>query len=431
MPRHVDISSPLFGERLKALRRKHGLSRRDVADALDVSTKAITNWENGHQEKALEHNILRLAQLLEVEFDYLVYGREPESTAAKPVAGPSPSPRRFAILLVVLAAVLVVGYGVLQRARARDVEVVVEGNRIVARDGILGWRMWSDQFDSNVFVTRMIGHGRGRMVTVGLSGTYPDTGRLMCRRARDGRILWEDRPDLAEAGRVFGPVGAETVGFGVRRMETADIDGDGVPEIAVQYGHNKWFPSYVRIYRIDGTVVGTYYNGGACYDLRASDIDHDGKDEILVAATNNGAAYEGASLILLDELHCNGASRDSLMMADCPLPDSSAVRVVFPQWDQRYMSDCGARPGSGRLQAERINTHFTPDGSARITIDVAVGTCILVVTLDGDLHPLHADLSDAFVGSMNSWPEADRRTFLVGLDSWLKSSYRYGAAADE
>jgi hypothetical protein len=150
---------------------------------------------------------------------------------------------------------------------------------------------------------------------------------------------------------------------------------------------------------------------------------------VLAAATNNGPAYQGASVILLDRDHCSGASRDSLMMVDSPLPDSSAVRVILPQWERRFMALCGAAAEGSRLQAGHIRTHVMPGGEVVVSVDVRVNDWPVVVMFDDDLRPLHAEPSDEFLRLMQSWSAEDRKQFLDGLDGWLAGHYRYGALA--
>jgi transcriptional regulator with XRE-family HTH domain len=433
MPKNVDISSPEFRKRLIALRRRKGLSRRTMADAIGVTTRAYTNWETGKQRSAMEHNLLRLAEVLEVDFDYLVHG-EIETPAAPPAVPDVPAPPRpryngwrtpaIVIAVVVGLAALLAFYS----SWSHGVYLDVSGSRLVARDPLLKFPRWRIEHDSAVKSATTVDCRLGRLVVYGLSGDTPDTGRLFARRSGDGKELWHDTPNFVETSRVFGSVGGEPPGYGVRDIDVGDIDGDGQPEIVARFGHNLWYPNYVRTYRCDGTVMGTYYNCGAIYDTRVIDLDNDGKDEILAAATNNGRAYQGATLFILDDTHLNGASSDSLMMTDCPLADSSLVRVVFPAWEPRFMTLCGADNDGARLSAGRLRIGPGPKG-ATIAADIQVNEWPLVMTLDTKLHALSISPSDTFQRLMETWNEADRRDFLAYLDRWKSTPYRYGELA--
>ncbi|MCJ7967703.1 MAG: helix-turn-helix domain-containing protein [Lactococcus lactis] len=44
----------VFAERLKELRKQNKLTQQDIANKLDVSRVAYTNWENGKREPNLE-----------------------------------------------------------------------------------------------------------------------------------------------------------------------------------------------------------------------------------------------------------------------------------------------------------------------------------------------------------------------------------------
>lgn len=67
-----------FGERLKELRIRKGLTHQEIADYLGVSRSTISYYENGKNEPRIE-GLIKLAELLEVSLDYLITGKENES----------------------------------------------------------------------------------------------------------------------------------------------------------------------------------------------------------------------------------------------------------------------------------------------------------------------------------------------------------------
>lgn len=53
-----------FPERLKQLRKEAGLSQRQLANFVGVSTAAVSCWETGTREVPAGHNLVRLAEAL-------------------------------------------------------------------------------------------------------------------------------------------------------------------------------------------------------------------------------------------------------------------------------------------------------------------------------------------------------------------------------
>lgn len=60
-----------FASRLKEVRLENGLTCKQVADALNVSTRLVHFWESGDRECNFE-TLLKLSELLNVTIDYLL-----------------------------------------------------------------------------------------------------------------------------------------------------------------------------------------------------------------------------------------------------------------------------------------------------------------------------------------------------------------------
>ena len=60
-----------LNERLKALRKKKGMSQLELAEALDVSRQAVSKWESGRSAPSTE-NLLRLSGIYGIPLDALV-----------------------------------------------------------------------------------------------------------------------------------------------------------------------------------------------------------------------------------------------------------------------------------------------------------------------------------------------------------------------
>ena len=64
-----------FGEQLKALRIERGLTRATLAEAVSVSVRLISYWENGQRECGFDA-LIKLADYFEVSTDYLLGRKE-------------------------------------------------------------------------------------------------------------------------------------------------------------------------------------------------------------------------------------------------------------------------------------------------------------------------------------------------------------------
>ena len=60
-----------FAERVRQLREEKGLSRKDVADALYVSTRLVGYWEMGERECNFDM-LIKISKFFAVSTDYLL-----------------------------------------------------------------------------------------------------------------------------------------------------------------------------------------------------------------------------------------------------------------------------------------------------------------------------------------------------------------------
>jgi len=63
-----------LGERITELRTVCGLSQNQLAKAMEVSRQAVSKWETG-QSTPDAMNMIRLAEVLETDVEYLITGR--------------------------------------------------------------------------------------------------------------------------------------------------------------------------------------------------------------------------------------------------------------------------------------------------------------------------------------------------------------------
>lgn len=74
-----------IGKRISALRREKGLKQEDIAQALGVSSQAVSKWEN--DQSCPDISLLpKLARLLGVSVDTLLSGEE-EKPGCRACAG--------------------------------------------------------------------------------------------------------------------------------------------------------------------------------------------------------------------------------------------------------------------------------------------------------------------------------------------------------
>ena len=66
-----------LGERILTLRQERGISQADLASRLDVSRQAVSKWEKG-QSSPDTVKLIQLAELFDVEVEYLATGIVPE-----------------------------------------------------------------------------------------------------------------------------------------------------------------------------------------------------------------------------------------------------------------------------------------------------------------------------------------------------------------
>lgn len=65
-----------IGKRISALRKEKDISQVELAQLLEVSRQAVSKWEND-QASPDTGKLIRLAQILDTEVEYLATGRKP------------------------------------------------------------------------------------------------------------------------------------------------------------------------------------------------------------------------------------------------------------------------------------------------------------------------------------------------------------------
>ncbi len=86
---------PTFGERLKVLREKAGLSQAELAERAGISQRAISHWELGKREPLISA-VQKLCAALGVSCD-VFFAKDEDSSAEDPEptkAKPKPTPKK-------------------------------------------------------------------------------------------------------------------------------------------------------------------------------------------------------------------------------------------------------------------------------------------------------------------------------------------------
>ena len=60
---------------IKKLREEKGMTQDDLAEKLNVTRQAVSNWENGKTQPDIE-TLTRLAEIFDVSVERIIYGKE-------------------------------------------------------------------------------------------------------------------------------------------------------------------------------------------------------------------------------------------------------------------------------------------------------------------------------------------------------------------
>jgi len=68
-----------IGDRIRDLRDRRGFKQQELAEKIGTSRQVLSNWERSYTPVDTE-GVAKLAKVLEVSADYILYGREGGST---------------------------------------------------------------------------------------------------------------------------------------------------------------------------------------------------------------------------------------------------------------------------------------------------------------------------------------------------------------
>lgn len=423
MSRNVDISLCDLPERLKRLREAQHLTQADLAERAGLSYRTVLDLEKGRRDRVQSKTLMLLSNALGVDYETLI---EPVRRDETPVGR-----RRIPTWALFLGPVLLVA-AVLATLGLRDAdryEVDREGHRVVARDDWLGLRCWSRSFEAKIRFCEISPRNKD-VVLVGLYGDTVEGGYLVALGRDHGRILWRVAPDVAAVADAFGEEVAYAANYSCTAIAAPDLDGDGVPELVARFCHALWYPNTLCFIGPEGELESQYSHKGHLYAQLVQDLDGDGRDELIECGTNNTKAYQGATVLILDESHRSGASVDAEAAPQSTVPDSARVRLVLPQFPEPYMRQLGAQ----RLEASLIKSGTGADGEVHLLVTVGTKSeAMLIVELDRDLRPLSCGVCDGFLDRMERehWPaelvDGTGPGDPAWREAWLEQAVRFEA----
>jgi len=398
-PRNVELDRD-FGARLRVLREGRLLSKTELAHRAGISAKSVGDLEAGKRKRAQENTLMSLAEALGMTFADLM-------APGTPVPPRHDAPRRrwphawiVAVVIVAVAVAALAGVWSFARSHARW---TVDDTVVTVRDGVLGIELWSlDAAPNPVHV--FPSPWTEEEILVGLSGRTEAGGVLQCRNLATGKILWEVRPDVAAVVRAFGEDIVLSGNFSCTGVHPVDFAGDGEPEALVTYCHSKYYPMCLCTVDREGNLLAQYSHRGHLTGVVVYDLDGDGHQEVLATGTNNAPAYQGATVLILDEQCRHGASVDSLCNPESGEPDSARVRLVLPLYPEPWASHMPYE----RLHAVQPQIFRGRGGDLMISVMVGYDPVHrIIVYLDGRLHPRGSDCTDGFLETMRAeWPDS-------------------------
>ncbi len=413
--RNLSVAEIDLAARLRAHRLNAGFSRQDLADRADLSERSIRDIENGHRARVQDKTVMLLAEAL---------GCAPADLARFP----APRSRRRMRWGVALGGVALVVLALFawQVTLANATWEIVDGD-LIMRDGLLQRVMWRVHENVSVRVAADAPWDDGTMI-VGFYNATDDGSQAWRIRRDTGARVATYAVDETPVRQAFGDdILAERHGFGCSRIRFMDFDGVGPRELVLCYTHAQYYPGVVAVYEPGGTTLGQYVNRGHISTLFIGNLDDDDRDELLALGTNNDPAYQGATVIYLEEGAWSGAAVDPPRgpgrgpVGD--IADGARYRLVLPAFSQPVMQQIQ----KVRIRAFSPHSFKQDDGSYRIAISAGhPDSGGVIILCDDRLRPSRALASDVLWGIVSRWPEPfgqpDEFPSAPWLDRWLEQS---------
>ncbi len=304
--RNIDLTGSHLPERLVALREERHLTKADLAEMANLSARTIHDLENGRRDRIQEKTLMLLAKALEVSAEELLDRPariKSESVAEAPTSGsktlnvPSKGPRRLSlrtglIILTVLLGILAVAWMNMWSFACDNAQWVLDRNSLQVRDTIFGTEIWHLSNENQISFCQ-VSPWRSDRLLVGLGSETPSGGRLLNLNRANGDTIWSVGPDIPAIVRAFGQEDVLATNFQCSKVLQIELDGDPSTELAVIFTHGRLYPLALCAVDDDGRRLSQYANKGHLGDFLITDLDEDGREELIAAGTNNAKAYQG------------------------------------------------------------------------------------------------------------------------------------------
>lgn len=394
--RNFKIEGCGLPNRLQTLRKLHKWTQSDLAEKAGLSYRTIHDLELGKRKRLQEKTLLLICDALGLTLPELLGPQEdpPSANPKRRIPG-----RRLLVLVAMLLSVAAVGGAqVWNFARSNATWEVRDQQHLVVRDGLLHRKLWS--IDSPHLKQPVVAPWSASTLLIGHGGFSEHGPDILALNLADGDTLWSCRLDLGQMTRVLGDGALDGGNMGLSKTMTADLDGDGVHELLATFIHSNFYPSAILWIGSDGQLLGQYTNHGHLMNLAVEDFDHDGKDEVIVGGTTNVRAYNGATVVILDEDHFFGGSADSIAHPESPEPDGSLLRLVIPNLPSPAMKPFMSQ----RIFVSSAAFSYDNPDTTRILLNISCDKLrigILILDADGTLVDFH--YTDTFMENLRSY----------------------------
>lgn len=178
----------------------------------------------------------------------------------------------------------------------------------------------------SIVIDDIDGDGRKEVLFVPHPAEKGHSRMLYCFDHR-GRKRW---PQPFEGGQARSYGKANYSRDYAASFEVLDLGKDGGKVILVFSEQVFEWPTQMALLSPDGRLLGEYWHSGRIHDTLLSDLDADGRKELLIGGVNNG--FESAFFAVFDPLRIGGSSPTGKYQRDAALKDGTERAYVLFPW---------------------------------------------------------------------------------------------------